>query len=83
MELVHAVTKAVSPPSKLLHDWNKESKKYSLSLHRCQIALWTLIVLGLYLVELYNTMHLPEIPEKLLVLMGISGGAYLGFNYPK
>jgi hypothetical protein len=56
---------------------------YRLSLHRCQIALWTLIVLAIYLINYFGTMRLPVIPDKLLVLMGVSGGTYLGFNYPK
>ena len=49
---------------------------YRLSLHRCQIALWTLVVLVIYLINYFGTMCLP-------VLMGVSGGTYLGFNYPK
>jgi len=70
-------------PSTLLTDYDENSKGYRLSLHRCQIALWTLIVLVIYAIELIGTMHLPDIPDKLLVLMGISGGTYLGFNYPR
>ena len=70
-------------PSKLLSDHDKKTGKYRLSLHRCQIALWTLVVLVIYVVQLISTMHLPDIPDKLLVLMGVSGGTYLGFNFPK
>ena len=70
-----------SHPSRFLSDYDKESNNYRLSLHRCQIALWTLIVLVVYLVQLIGTMHFPDIPDKLLVLMGVSGGTYLGFNY--
>lgn len=70
-------------PSYLLKDYDDKAKEYRLSLHRCQIALWTLIVLSVYIVKCIGTMHLPEIPEKLLILMGVSGGTYLGFNYPK
>jgi hypothetical protein len=70
-------------PSALLSDYDKKSSTYRLSLHRCQIALWTLIILVIYVINLLNTMHFPDIPDKLLVLMGISGGTYLSFNYPK
>jgi hypothetical protein len=56
---------------------------YVLSLHRCQIALWSAVVVLMFLVQLFDSMHLPEIPNNLLVLMGISGGTYLGFNFPK
>jgi hypothetical protein len=75
--------KAQEKPSTLLQDWDKEAGRYSLSLHRCQIAVWTLIVLVIYVLELLDTMRLPNIPNNLLVLMGISGGTYLGFNFPK
>lgn len=70
-------------PSRLLSDYDKQANSYRPSLHRCQIALWTLIVLAVYVVNCIGTMHLPEIPDKLLILMGVSGGTYLGFNYPK
>jgi hypothetical protein len=70
-------------PSTLLKDWNEDKKEYELSLHRCQISIWTLIVLVIYVTKLISTMELPDIPNNLLVLMGISGGAYLGCNYPK
>jgi hypothetical protein len=75
--------KAQEKPSTLLHDWDKDAGRYALSLHRCQIAVWTLIVLVIYSLELLETMRLPNIPNNLLVLMGISGGTYLGFNFPK
>jgi len=70
-------------PSKLLKDWDKNLGAYRLSLHRCQIALWTVIVASIFVIRVIDTMHLPEIPDQLLLLMGVSGGAYLGFNYPK
>lgn len=70
-------------PSKLLSDYDHQAEEYRLSLHRCQIAIWTLIVLVVFVINLTNTMRLPEIPNKLMVLMGISGGTYLGFNFPK
>jgi hypothetical protein len=70
-------------PSRLLSDYDQKTKSYKPSFHRCQIALWTLIVLAVYVLKCIDTMHLPEIPNKLLVLMGVSGGTYLGFNYPK
>ena len=34
------------------------------------------------LTMVYRTMTLPDIPDNLLILMGISGGMYLGFSYP-
>ncbi|MEE8076161.1 MAG: IPT/TIG domain-containing protein [Candidatus Binatia bacterium] len=70
-------------PSGLFSDYNETTQSYALSLHRCQIAIWTLIVVIIYVIDLINTMHLPDIPDRLVVLMGISGGTYLGFNFPK
>ena len=70
-------------PSKLLSDYDPGIGSYRLSLHRCQIALWTAIVASMFVVTAATTMNLPDIPNQLLLLMGISGGAYLGFNFPQ
>ena len=70
-------------PSRLLSDYDETIDAYRLSLHRCQIALWTVIVAAMFVVDAVTTMHLPDIPNQLLLLMGISGGTYLGFNYPQ
>lgn len=70
-------------PSKLLSEYNHRTKKHEPSLHRCQMALWTVIVVTLFLVKFYEELAFPEIPESLWLLMGVSGTAYLGFNYPK
>ena len=56
---------------------------YRCEIHRCQVLLWTLIVLAIYVVKMISTLHLPDIPDVLLILMGVGSGAYLGFKYPK
>jgi hypothetical protein len=56
---------------------------YKCEIHRCQIMLWTLIVMVVFVVRLVSTLHLPDIPGVLLILMGVGGGTYLGFKYPK
>lgn len=38
-------------PSTLLSDYDRKSGTYRLSLHRCQIALWTLIILVIYVIR--------------------------------
>lgn len=48
--------------------------------HRFQIVIWTLTLGGIFLVELYNTLAMPDFPAALLGLMGISSGTYLGFK---
>lgn len=53
-----------------------------LALDRVQQVLWTLIALGMFLritVSSYTTATaLPDIPQELLVLMGLSSAGYLG-----
>ncbi|GEM_PF-2934823 len=56
---------------------------YRCEIHRCQVLLWTLIVLVIYVMKMISTLHLPDIPHVLLILMGVGSGAYLGFKYPK
>lgn len=55
----------------------------TLDLPRTQMFMWTLVILVGYLVALVShfkrgQLTLPVLPEGLLVLMGISQGAYLG-----
>jgi hypothetical protein len=54
-----------------------------ISLHRIQLVIWTLILVMLFIVDLYENIRFPEVPEGLLVLLGISGGTYLGFKFPE
>nr|WP_321467397.1 hypothetical protein [uncultured Desulfobulbus sp.] len=54
-----------------------------ISLHRMQVVAWT-IILGMVFVKSVNkVMSMPEFPETLLLMMGISNGLYLGFKYPE
>jgi hypothetical protein len=51
-----------------------------ISLHRFQMAAWT-IVLGIIFVHgVYSKLDMPEFPATLLGLMGISAGTYLGLK---
>lgn len=57
--------------------------KMTLDLPRIQMFVWTIIILVGYLIVLVEHYYqglpsLPVIPEGLIVLMGISHGAYLG-----
>lgn len=51
-----------------------------VSLHRFQMAAWTTVLIGIYLVEVFNNLALPELGSTLLGLMGISSAAYLGLK---
>jgi hypothetical protein len=48
--------------------------------HRFQIALWTLILGAIFVIEVFRTLAMPDFSAGLLGLMGISSGTYLGFK---
>jgi len=54
-----------------------------ISLHRFQIAAWTVALGVIFVAETYNTLRMPEFSATLLGLMGISAGTYLGFKVPE
>ena len=51
-----------------------------LALHRCQIAVWTVVSVCIYVWVFTTTMRLPDVPLNLVALMGISGGTYVSFH---
>ncbi len=53
------------------------------SLHRFQIAVWTVVLGMMFLSSVYNDFAMPEFSATLLGLMGISSGTYLGFKFPE
>jgi len=53
------------------------------SLHRFQIAAWTVALGVIFVADTYNTLLMPEFSATLLGLMGISAGTYLGFKVPE
>jgi hypothetical protein len=63
------------------------SDAHGINLHRFQLVLWTLaltVVFWSMTLNILNsgegTVALPDFDSKLLILMGISGGAYLGLK---
>lgn len=54
-----------------------------ISLHRLQMAIWTLVLVIIFIKEVYCNLAMPEFGETLLALMGISSGAYVGFMIPE
>lgn len=50
------------------------------SFHRLQVVIWTLVLGAVFVGAVLQTISMPEFPETLLVLMGISNGTYLGFK---
>jgi hypothetical protein len=54
-----------------------------LSFHRLQVVIWTVVLGVVFLWSVAQVISMPEFPETLLVLMGISNGTYLGFKFPE
>jgi hypothetical protein len=54
-----------------------------VSLHRFQIAVWTVVLGFIFVISVYNTLGMPEFSGTLLALMGISNGTYIGFKFPE
>ena len=53
------------------------------SFHRVQVVVWTLLLGGVFVHAVASVASIPEFPETLLLLMGISNGTYLGFKFPE
>ena len=53
------------------------------SFHRFQIFVWTVVLVGLFLISVWSRLSMPEFGATLLAVMGISGGTYLGFKIPE
>jgi len=54
-----------------------------ISLHRFQMAIWTVVLGIIFVAAVYNNLAMPELSSTLLALMGISGGTYIGFKFPE
>ena len=53
------------------------------ALHRLQVVAWTIVLGGVFLVEVYRSLAMPEFSGTLLALMAVSGGTYVGFKIPE
>jgi hypothetical protein len=54
-----------------------------ISFHRAQVVAWTIILGFVFVGAVMQVMSMPEFPESLLALMGISNATYLGFKIPE
>jgi hypothetical protein len=70
-----------STPRDFLRDILDDGNGFSL--HRMQVVIWTIILGGVFIQSVNKVMSMPEFPETLLMLMGISNGLYLGFKFPE
>lgn len=55
----------------------------SVSFHRFQIAVWTIVLGVVFVWSVYRNITMPEFDASLLTLMGISSGTYVGFKFPE
>src|ERR1051325_3748505 len=55
----------------------------SVSLHRFQMFVWTLVLGIIFVASVYHDLAMPQFSATLLGLMGISSGTYLGFKVPE
>jgi hypothetical protein len=54
-----------------------------ISFHRLQVVGWTFVLGAVFVRYVAEVMSMPEFPETLLTLMGISNATYLGFKIPE
>jgi len=59
------------------------SDNNGVSLHRFQIFSWTLVLVCIFLFEVFKNLQMPDYSATLLGVMGISSGTYLGFKFPE
>jgi hypothetical protein len=53
------------------------------SFHRLQVVIWTVVLGAVFIQSVAQVMSMPEFPDTLLYLMGISNGTYIGFKFPE
>lgn len=77
---------SVAPPAPTeSRGWFKDllSDENGISFHRLQIAVWTIVLVGTFVVAVWRTFAMPDFDATTLGLMGISSGMYLGFKIPE
>ena len=73
---LHAMSaESVNPLEDILSDAD------GVSFHRFQMVVWTVILGGVFVYEVWATVAMPEFDAQLLWLQGISAGTYLGLKY--
>jgi hypothetical protein len=75
--LVQATTSSESFWTDICDDGN------GMSFHRLQVVIWTLILGSVFIQSVVQVMSIPEFPNSLLILMGVSNVTYLGFKIPE
>ncbi len=53
-----------------------------MSFPRLQAVLWTVILGIIFVVSITTKISMPEFPQNLLLLLGVSNLTYIGFKFP-
>ena len=59
----------------ILHDLLSDHDGYSVP--RIQMVVWTVVLAFVYVTTVVRTLSMPDFPDSLLALTGISSGSYL------
>lgn len=54
-----------------------------VSLHRIQIIGWTVVLVFVFIVQVFTKLTIPDFNPTLLGLLGLSAGTYVGFKFPE
>lgn len=79
------VLAAATPTVAANRVWYKDllSDENGISFHRLQMAVWTLVLVMVFIRAVYSDILMPDFDATLLGLIGISSGTYLGFKFPE
>ena len=78
LDLKQAALKKVICSQGFLLDICDDGK--GMSFHRLQVVIWTFVLGAVFLLKVAHVLSMPEFPETLLALMGISNGTYIGYK---
>jgi hypothetical protein len=76
-----AMREPPTPKAKFFRDICDDGN--GMSFHRLQTVMWTVILGIIFVSDVARVISMPEFPDTLLVLMGISNSIYLGFKFPE
>jgi chaperonin cofactor prefoldin len=79
---IASISAKLDPPSSSGFINDILSDDDGVSFHRLQIVVWTVVLILIFIVSVYDVLAMPDYDKTLLALMGISGGTYIGFKLP-
>jgi hypothetical protein len=59
------------------------SNEGGAGMHRVQFGLWTLVLMIVFVYEVFQKVSMPDFDKTLLALMGVSSGVYAGLKIPE